>query len=188
MRTTSFLVIGLFTVACGPGNQPAQGGATWAVNEPPMLAIVDVPGHELSGVSSALRLANGQILVANSGVPELELFDATGRFVRPIGRKGQGPGEFQGPISVFGWRADSVAVYDPATMRWTILSPGLALARTAPDSAIRQPTWLYQGLEWNLPLAIITAASRAVALIAILVAVVSWPFSVPPLPEEDGFV
>ena len=102
-------------------------------------------------MSSARRLSDRSILVANSGGFELLLFDSSGRFQRAIGRKGKGPGEFQGPISLFAWRADSVAVYDPATLRWTVFDPALVAARTtsAPNPEMLQPTWLYQGAVVN---------------------------------------
>ena len=148
MHIAASLILCVATFAgCAPSDRAAGSERTWGISDAPALVITESPGHEFNGVSSALRLADGRVLVANAGVPELALFDSTGRYVRPVGRKGQGPGEFQGPISVFRWRADSVAVYDPAAVRWTILDPALLLARTvaAPDSAIRQPTWLYQG-------------------------------------------
>ena len=129
-------------------------GPAWAVADRASVSITDSaapPGHELNGVSSARRLPDHAILVANAGAFELALFDSTGRFQRAIGRKGRGPGEFQGPISVFAWRADSLTVYDPATLRWTILGPALATSRSipAPNSTILQPTWLYQGAVVN---------------------------------------
>ena len=148
------LFIAPFIVGCSGQRTAPSGLPVWAVGEHPLMTIADSaapPGHEFNGISSAHRRSDGTILVANSGAAELALFDSSGRFVKTVGRKGQGPGEFQGPIAVFAWRADSVVVFDPANLRWTVLDPRLMASRTAtaPDSAIRLPTWLYQGAMVN---------------------------------------
>ena len=52
--------------------------------------------HQLSRVRGAARLADGSIVVADGGSTELRMFDAQGRFVRLLGRKGGGPGELPG--------------------------------------------------------------------------------------------
>jgi len=41
--------------------------------------------------------AQGRVYVADSGAEHLKIFGPDGKFIRAIGRKGQGPGEFQGP-------------------------------------------------------------------------------------------
>jgi hypothetical protein len=143
------LVAGL-TTACNRTENTKAEGTTWVVSEQPILVIADSanpPGHEFNGISSARRRHDRSILLANAGAVELALYDSAGRFQRAVGRKGQGPGEFQGPISVFAWRADSLVVYDPAVLRWTFLDTGLIATRTVqvPSPDLLQPTWLYKG-------------------------------------------
>ncbi len=41
--------------------------------------------------------AQGRVYVADAGAEHLKVFGPDGKFIRTIGRKGQGPGEFQGP-------------------------------------------------------------------------------------------
>jgi len=41
--------------------------------------------------------AKGRVYVADADAHHLKVFGANGKFLRTIGRKGQGPGEFQGP-------------------------------------------------------------------------------------------
>src|SRR5688572_27616092 len=53
----------------------------------------DLP-YELSRVSDTQRLRDGRIVVANSDPQELRIFDAAGKYLRTVGRKGGGPGEF----------------------------------------------------------------------------------------------
>lgn len=55
----------------------------------------DDPAYQLFQVASALRLSDGTIVVANRGSHQLRFFDAEGRFIRNVGRQGEGPGEFQ---------------------------------------------------------------------------------------------
>ncbi len=140
----------LLALACS--GSPATDGEPplWVLSAQPILVLPDSanpPGHEFNGISSARRRRDHGLVIANTGARELALFDSNGRFQRAVGRQGQGPGEFQGPISIFAWRADSLVVYDPATLRWTFFDPSLILARTAPvpDPDLLQPTWLYKG-------------------------------------------
>ncbi|MEX2281211.1 MAG: 6-bladed beta-propeller [Gemmatimonadota bacterium] len=69
----------------------------WRVDPKPSLSIGLDEGDEpylFSRVYSAIRLANGAIVVGNSGSSELRLFTAAGKFIRVFGRRGAGPGEF----------------------------------------------------------------------------------------------
>jgi 6-bladed beta-propeller len=69
----------------------------WEIATKPSLSIGledgDAP-YLLSRVYSASRLANGQIVIGDSGSGELRFFDASGKFMRAAGRRGHGPGEF----------------------------------------------------------------------------------------------
>jgi len=104
-------------------------------------------GQELDGVQSARRLADGRIVVANSGTSALLLFDSAGAFVRAIGRKGEGPGEFSGSMHIFRAPGDSLAVYDGGNLRWTFYDSALSLGRTAlaAEAGIPRPSWLHNG-------------------------------------------
>jgi len=45
-------------------------------------------------IKGVVRLSDGSIAVANQRPSEIRIFDASGRFVRSLGRNGTGPGEF----------------------------------------------------------------------------------------------
>jgi len=148
-RAFSLTAACLLLTAC---DKPAPGtvAVTWVVSADPRVTISteNVPvGQELSGILSARRLADGRILVANSGTSALLLFDDHGAFVRAIGRKGEGPGEFSGSIHMFRARGDSLAVFDGGNLRWTFYDSALTLGRTAlaAGSGIARPTWLHNG-------------------------------------------
>ena len=78
--------------------EPAwASGEAWTIDSVPLLDIGSAEGDEpflLNGAESALRTPDGGVLFANTGTHEVRFFDAGGRFVRSVGRRGDGPGEF----------------------------------------------------------------------------------------------
>lgn len=99
-----------------------------------LLAIGDVPtvtiGRDASSaegilnlVADAVRLADGTIAVANGGLESrLPVFGEDGRYVRTIGRLGDGPGEFLWITSLELGAADSLLVFDASAQRLTAIS------------------------------------------------------------------
>ena len=78
-------------------NATAGQGTPWTVARTPTVSIGSADGdlpYQLDRVFGAVRLADGTIVIGNSGSSELRLFDARGKFLRAIGRRGAGPGEF----------------------------------------------------------------------------------------------
>ena len=72
-------------------------GLPWSVASSPEVSIGSADGelpYQLDRVFGAVRLADGTIVIGNSGSSELRFFDARGKFVRSLGRRGAGPGEF----------------------------------------------------------------------------------------------
>lgn len=150
-RVQSAFILAGCLAACSRSRSAAANVSEWEVGRTPAIVIpdsVNPAGHEFNSISSAKVLRNRDILIANAGSVELVVYDSTGMFKRTVGRKGKGPGEFQGPISVFRWLGDSLVVYDPAVLRWTVMDQGLSARRTAqaPDPNFLQPTWLYRGI------------------------------------------
>jgi hypothetical protein len=70
--------------------------------------------------------ALGRILVANSGNASLRMYDANGRWVRDIGARGSGPGEFAS-VSTPVLRHDTIGVSDQQAMRFTLFDTAGAL-------------------------------------------------------------
>jgi hypothetical protein len=73
--------------------------------------------------------ALGRYWVARVQLPPL-VFEPTGRFLRPAGRAGGGPGEFEWVSHILPIPGDSVLIIDQSGQRGTILGPQLGLART----------------------------------------------------------
>jgi hypothetical protein len=90
-------------------------GEGWRIADEPALDIGVVDGdsmYQLYDLAGALKLDDGRVVVANGGTSELRFYDANGRFLSASGRKGGGPGEFDGLMWVKKGPADSLLAYD----------------------------------------------------------------------------
>jgi len=115
---------------------PAWGEPGRGIEPEPFLRIgeADAEGpYQVGIVADAALLSDGHIAVAESQAAELRIFDGEGRHVRTLGRKGEGPGEFQVPMSIFEYPGDSIAVFDAALYRTTIFPRASGDPRTLPS-------------------------------------------------------
>ena len=106
---------------------------SWRVAATPLTTVgsaTGTPEYELAGVLGAHRFRDGKLLIANNSPLELRLYDANGRFISRIGRRGSGPGEFRGRIALRDGPGDSVRVFDDGLSRWTIYTGQATLARS----------------------------------------------------------
>lgn len=112
--------------------------APGAVEAAPMLAremILDIgvvegdTAYQLFRVSGALRLADGGIAVMNSGTSELRIFGPDGAHRKTVGRRGEGPEEFQQPVGLWSLPGDSLATFDEDLGRVTVFTPDGDFAR-----------------------------------------------------------
>lgn len=109
------LTVPVIGVAVGALSLSGQEPARWSALPKPTLTILTVPrdsAYALSGITDAIRLPGGMIAVANGKPREILLFDGRGRFVRRVGRSGEGPGEFKGELRLVPGGPDSVTVVD----------------------------------------------------------------------------
>lgn len=136
-------------------------GHGWQLSESPTLDIGELDGDEayqFFRVAGVLRLADGRIVVANSGTGELRFFDASGSFLSASGRKGSGPGEFQDILWIERSTADSLIVYDYRLRRISVLDPAGHFVRSFDLHFIDQlggfPTLVAPFLDGSLLLAL----------------------------------
>jgi len=97
-----------------------------------MAVIAPDPSAEaaLSGmIAGAVRTGEQQVIIADARTSSLALFDSAGKFIRLLGRKGEGPGEYQDIMSAFRIRGDTIGVIDLQYGRrlTTLLSDGTLL-------------------------------------------------------------
>ncbi|MDE2980105.1 MAG: hypothetical protein OXU74_02820 [Gemmatimonadota bacterium] len=105
----------------------------WTIEAEPLVEIGTVTGaleYQFSEVVAAVRLSNGDIVVADRGASELRSYDATGTFQWRAGRFGQGPGEFESLDFVGSTTGDSLVTYDEALMRVQLFDAGGQVSRS----------------------------------------------------------
>ncbi len=88
--------------------------AGWSISDSAVLEIADrEPSADYSffRVSTAIRLDDGRIVVANTGTNEIRFFDATGTYLHTVGGTGDGPGEFR-QLAWMGRGADGMIAFD----------------------------------------------------------------------------
>lgn len=152
-RTAAALTGLLLAAACAEGRTGPRGGfverdsagvalAENSAGTPiPELALAPgpelvvgregAPDHELYRASAVEQLASGALVVANGGSSELLFYDPEGRFVRRVGGRGEGPGEFRA-LELQRFPGDSLAVLDRTARRVTVLDSAGRPVRTRP--------------------------------------------------------
>ena len=105
----------------------------WRVAATPLLAIGALEGDEayqFDRLQSVTRLTDGRIVVANGGTQELRLFAPDGRHLSSLGRKGGGPGEFEGLSLVRVVAGDTLVTYDWNLRRLSVFAPDRGFVRS----------------------------------------------------------
>lgn len=116
-----------------------EEGDAWRVSDSPLvdIGVLDgAPEYQLFRVAGVVRLADGRMVVANSGTGELRYYSAEGEHLRTAGRAGSGPGEFQSISWIALGGADSVLVYDQGLGRISLFSPDGAFVESNTVQAI----------------------------------------------------
>ncbi|MFQ5571044.1 MAG: 6-bladed beta-propeller [Rhodothermales bacterium] len=96
----------------------------WQVDATPAFSIGELegdPAYLFAAITGVRQLSDGRIVVAEGRASELRFYDHTGSYLSSVGRKGQGPGEFEyisflgvseGDTLVAGDAAYRISVYD----------------------------------------------------------------------------
>jgi hypothetical protein len=98
-------------------NYRAEWGseARWRVADSPELSIGVMDGgpeYTFDRIVGAASLSDGTNVVADMGSSQVRLYDASGNYLRAIGRAGPGPGEFRQITALFRIADDLLAVQD----------------------------------------------------------------------------
>lgn len=98
---------------------PAGGGRRLEAAPAITLGLGRGNEDEFGNVQGAVRLADGSILVADRRNSNLKLFSATGSFVRKIGQRGEGPGDFSMMWNLYRVPGDTIVTWDLRQHRLT---------------------------------------------------------------------
>ena len=133
------LIVGATAVMLGacdaapPAVTSIERAPLWRLGPAPRLSIGVVdgdPNYMFRRVAGILRRPDGTVFIADVE-PSLSLFDSAGRFVKQVGGRGTGPGEFAMLSRPFVYRHDSIAVWDFGQRRVSVFSANGTFARTA---------------------------------------------------------
>lgn len=99
------------------------------------IGVEDGPEQLMFGeIASAAVNSRGQVVVVDRKTEDVRLFDAQGKFLQRLGKKGQGPGEFRSPHTVLVMPNDEIWIVD-MQRRISVFAPSAdryKLARTIP--------------------------------------------------------
>ncbi len=139
--------VAITVTACGDRSTPA-GTPEWELDPTPVLAVGDTEDSDtavFSRITDVRLLPNGALAVADAGASAVLLFDSLGQPLGKLGRRGRGPGEFAGQISLARLADDAVAVWDPSQSRWSEVRLGREEIPLLPDS-LGDAAWAHAGV------------------------------------------
>ena len=92
-------------------------GRAWRVDTPPILTIGGQSAdgdtmYELELVMGITRLSDGRYAVGVQASNAVRFYDARGKSLGAVGRRGQGPGEFRQILGLRSMRGDTLLVTD----------------------------------------------------------------------------
>ena len=119
---------GIRIVSYGRRDTPA---GRWTLDPKPLVRIggADDGPYGFAFIKGVARLSDGSIAVANQRPSEIRIFDASGGFVRSLGRNGTGPGEFNRVLFRL-LRSGDTLIGSDNSMRDQVFAPNGELARS----------------------------------------------------------
>lgn len=124
-RSKHLLAIGLCLLGCssdevGQGSADAPPGAGLELILVDSVQLQEMDTAYLAAPANLVSDHAGNLLIADPMNGKVLEFDRAGKFVRSIGRKGKGPGEFKGPVTLVLLGDSAVAVADWALRRLSV--------------------------------------------------------------------
>lgn len=128
------VLISVLLVAVGcthPGDESSaqERIPTWSLRSDLRIGSADDPDYSLTYVADLEIGSDGSVFVSQPQDRTIRVFDRRGRFLRTIGRAGEGPGEFR-HVSQIGWIGDTLWVSDAVLRRVSFFGRGGNLRRT----------------------------------------------------------
>lgn len=121
---------GIQIVTVSPPHSDQLAGETATPHTVSIGWGADSDGVLLYDVQGAVTLSSGTVVVANGGSYQLRYYGSDGRFVRAVGRKGDGPGEFRFPHYLARLLGDSILVYDRGHQRVSVFDSAGRFAKS----------------------------------------------------------
>jgi hypothetical protein len=138
LKSRLLTALAALTLACSGGAPRDSDVVEWSVNPTPLTAIATDDSLETIGNAVGIaRLDNGQVVVADQSSSIIRFYGPDGKFLKKVGRKGGGPGEFEmlGEMLHCG---DTLYAHDFSNKAFTLISAdgtfGRRVSVALPDS------------------------------------------------------
>lgn len=120
-RFRLFILLVLLVLVPGNALHGQSSAAQWELREDSRVGPAgDAPGA-LTDVRAVAVSPNGTVVALDRSQYQVRLYDRSGRFLRAIGRRGQGPSEFVQPDRI-GFRGDTLWVSDTRLNRVSLFA------------------------------------------------------------------
>jgi hypothetical protein len=117
-----------------------------------VIGSYDDENYSLSMVADLIVDPLGRIHVSEERPPEVRVYEPGGAFVRTLGRRGEGPGEFL-TAGGLGWLGDTLWAHDGANLRVTLFdTSGVFLGSFQPRAQFQAPNPDGSRIGTNWPL------------------------------------
>ena len=121
MRVARLASATMFGLAIVPRLASAQ--AQWTLVEELRIGAAETEATTFADVRGVVVGTNGQIFVLEFRTQEIRAFDATGKFIRNIARRGAGPGEIANANGLIHAPDGTIWVNDPGNSRFSVFKP-----------------------------------------------------------------
>jgi hypothetical protein len=105
----------------GFASLPLAAQEHWRLTEEVRIGSVDEGPASFGDIRGIATNAKGWIFVLDFSTQDVRVFDAQGRHLKTVGRKGSGPGEFQNANGIARAPNGTLWLNDPANARFTAL-------------------------------------------------------------------
>jgi hypothetical protein len=103
---------------------PPVWGSSPRLVEEMRIGVLDGDEEYMLGLVYNVAVGrNGTVIIEDHQLPLLRMYDASGKFVRNIGRAGEGPGEYRSIAGVETFPDGRIVVWDNRIQRLTVYSP-----------------------------------------------------------------
>lgn len=117
--------------ACGGNHEAGPLVEQWSLVEELRYGAEDGPGS-LADIRGIVLGDSGHLLVLDFKDQQIHVFDSLGTYLRAIGRRGQGPGEFGNANGMLRAPDGRIWINDPDNGRFTVLASDGSLHATHP--------------------------------------------------------
>lgn len=99
-----------------------SAGDEWVLEEELRIGTLDGAGPDMFGAITDFEVDRyGRFWLFEGQAQEIRVFDAAGRFIRTVGREGEGPGEFNQVIGMTWGPEEHLWIVDPSNNRLSVV-------------------------------------------------------------------